>query len=175
MAKQANGLKTPLINQLMSNSGLEEETYQIVHRDSTNSWDYCNQIKEQVRGYLISIVKIAKEGQEFLQASGRYNGEAMVLVDSIFTFINDAAEAWKANAKKHEGRVGFGLDAGEHAKIQGIGLEYIQIHEKFLLEVSYTAPRLQELVTETEYALKAQNAPQDPSTPMTVEQAEKAV
>ena len=104
------------------------------------------------------------EANNFLESVGRLQGEASVLVNGLFTDIQQAATEWKRVSETHAGRTGFGKSPQEHSEINEAGLSYIQLHETMTIRTAYAAPRLQELVIEAEQALAAMNASaqQDP-------------
>lgn len=148
---------SPVISQLLANAGIHAAT-------NDNSWDYINKLSLDVRNHLFNITGIVNEANNFLESVGRLQGEASVLVNGLFTDIQQAATEWKRVNKTHMGRTGFGKSPQEHSEINEAGLSYIQLHETMTIRTAYAAPRLQELVIEAEQALAAMNASaqQDP-------------
>lgn len=145
---------SPLLNQLMGRAD--------IHRNAPdNSWDYINHLALSWQKNLADINNIVVQAVHFLDASKKYTGEARVLVEGIMAELQVHATKWRSLSESHKGRTGLGKNAAEHSAILETGLEYVQSNQQFMNSVSYSAPRLQELVTQEEYVQRAWVASQE--------------
>lgn len=144
MSKQ----NAPLINQLMQRADIQPST-------KDNSWDYLNQLSNSWRNSLIEINGVVAQAFQMLEASNSYKGEARVLIEGLQIELNKHATKWRALAETHANRTGHGTSSEEHSIILNTALDYVQSHEEFMSATSFAAPRLQELIVELEYKLRA--------------------
>lgn len=143
----------PLINKLMNRGGIETK----------DSWDETNRLSERVRNSLTEITGTLLQGREILENTGSMTGEAKVLVNSILKDVEESASGWKRERERHVGKKGPIKNQDEFQLSNDIGAGYIQIHERLLNASAYSAPRLQELVTECEQKLRNQIALEEKS------------
>lgn len=145
---------SPLLNQLMGRADIHRNT-------PDNSWDYLNHLAVSWQNNLVAINNIVTQAVQFLDASQKYTGEARVLVEGIMGELQIHATKWRTLSETHRGRSGLGVGPAEHSLILETGLEYVQSNQQFMNSVSYSAPRLQELIIQEEYNQRSWIASQE--------------
>ena len=110
-------------------------------------WEHLNIISYNARNNLIKITQTVTDGKQFLEYRGAFQGEAVVLVDSILEAIQKASLTFNQTKQRHNGRTGAATNPEELNLVNNLAQDYFILFENVMIDTSRILPRLQELVT----------------------------
>ena len=140
---------SPLLAGMLHNQGIVIDE---------NSWDYLGNLSLSARQQIFNCVESIEQPAAVLRADNKLSGEVAVNYLGILREINVTTARWRANAERHQGRTGMPVSADEHASIQAMGSEYIQLVEEFLLNTRTSVGRFTELFQQFQAELRLREA-----------------
>ena len=114
---------------------------------AASGWDHLNMICENTRTNLIKITQTVTQGKQFLEYRNAFNGESVVLVDSILQSIQNASLTFNQTKQRHAGKLGPVKNPEELNEVTNLAQDYFLLFENVMIDTSRVLPRLQEIVT----------------------------
>jgi hypothetical protein len=116
---------------------------------SRNNWDYINELSNNARSQLMTMLSSILETDAFLIGAGAKTTESDLLAKSICQSLSKHLKTWNALQERHAGMTGPAKNAQENAAMLDIGTTYIQLVEEALNENTVSVSHLGEIFNTT--------------------------